>query len=38
MTRRISAMGITRAIVKIPEGVDQIKSGAIVPFAAMDLD
>ena len=38
MTRRISGMGRTRAIVKIPEGVDRIKSGAIVPFAAMDLD
>jgi molybdopterin molybdotransferase len=38
MTRRISGMGRTRAIVKIPEGVDRIESGAMVPFSAIDLN
>lgn len=38
MTRRISGMGRTRAIVKIPETVDRIESGAIVSFSAIDRD
>ena len=38
MTRRLSGMGRTRAIVKIPEGVERLESHTIVPFAALDLD
>ncbi|MFH0959470.1 MAG: molybdopterin molybdotransferase MoeA [Pseudomonadota bacterium] len=36
--RRVSGMRKTTAILKIPEGVDRINSGAVVPFAAIDLD
>ena len=38
MTRRLSGMNRTRAIVKIPEGVELLESQSIVPFAALDLD
>jgi molybdopterin molybdotransferase len=38
MTRRLSGMNRTRAIVKIPEGVERLESQTIVPFAALDLD
>ena len=38
MTRRLSGMNRTRAIIKIPEGVGRLESQTIVPFAALDLD
>jgi molybdopterin molybdotransferase len=38
MTRRLSGMGRTRAIVKIPEGFERLGSQTVVPFAALDMD
>ena len=37
-TRRLSAMGRTRAIVKIPEGVDKLAAGTRVSFYASSMD
>lgn len=37
-TRRLSAMGKTKAIVKIPEGVDKLAAGTRVSFYAYGMD
>ncbi len=36
MSRRLSAMGLTEAIVKIPEGVEILEAQALVPFTMLD--
>ncbi len=36
MTRRLSAMSRTQAIVKIPEGVERLDSQTVVPFTMVD--
>ncbi|MDA8405461.1 MAG: molybdopterin molybdotransferase MoeA [Deltaproteobacteria bacterium] len=36
MTRRLSAMSRTQAIVKIPEGIERLDSRTVVPFTMVD--
>ncbi|MDQ7783064.1 MAG: molybdopterin molybdotransferase MoeA [Desulfomonilaceae bacterium] len=38
MNRRLSAISRTRGIVKIPEGVERLEEGTIVPFTPVAID